>query len=463
MIQNAFLLMDKGCLGAFDGVENVRVANGAAEADVLAQCVRHQEIRLEHYAQAAVQLLWREGFDGLAANADLAPVHIVLTHQKRQQRRFAAAGRADHAKCLPVPQAEGQIRHIIIMLVVGEADMVEDDMLVVIGDRTIFHLEVNGQVEDFFYAAGAGAALGVHDKDARNHEERIENDREVGEEGNDRARLRGAAVHAVGAHQNHNGKAGIEDKGGGGAHASHGEVGGALTGGQIVVDAAKVVPLVLGAGQRTDDTRARHVLLHLADHAVLALLHAGEEGHALPGGPDRNGGQQGQRGDQHQRQHRLQEQGHDDAAHQQHGRADADALKPVDHVVHIVGIRGQAGDEGGVGHRILLGCGQGGHLAEQVKAHFAGDLPGHIGGHAVGAAVAQPGQDGANDHGNAHQPHAGFIAIGRILIQDDRQHPRQEQLDHRAGNFHAHLQRDAPGIGSYVLSERSQAQSPPLT
>ena len=138
--------------------------------------------------------------------------------------------------------------------------------------------------------------------------ERTQNDGKVRQKRNDDTRLGSAAVHAVSTCQNDDGQACVEDKGGCRAYAGHGQIRSALTGGQVIVDAAEVISFILCAGQGADHASAGHVLLHLAHHFVLAFLDMGEERHALLGGPDGDGGQKRQCGDEDQRQYGLQQE-----------------------------------------------------------------------------------------------------------------------------------------------------------
>ena len=65
--------------------------------------------------------------------------------------------------------AESQICHIVIILVIGEADMIKHDMLPISSFGLVLPLEIKGHLEDLFNAARARGALGIHHEDTGNH------------------------------------------------------------------------------------------------------------------------------------------------------------------------------------------------------------------------------------------------------------------------------------------------------
>ena len=163
----------------------------------------------------------------------------------------------------------------------------------------------------------------------------------------------------------------------------------------MLIHLVKAVTLPLRAGQRTDNARACHVFLHFAHHAVLRALHTGKKRHATPGNLHHREGQKGQRGGHHQGQHRLQYCCNDQSAHEQDGGTHAETLHLVNHLVHIVGIAGQAGDKRRFGQLVPLGSGETLCLVKQITAQLACDFPAHTGGEFVGRHVAKPCQQRA--------------------------------------------------------------------
>ena len=323
--------------------------------------------------------------------------------------------------------------------------------------------EILGQGHDVRNAPGAGAALRVHDEQPGHHEHCVEDDGEVAQEGHNGAGKCHILLHTPRAHQHHGGQTGIEHKVDDGADGGHGQVGSALALGQILIHLGEGLLLHVRAGQGADHPGAGHILLDFPHHAVLPLLHAGEQRHALLAGKIDGHAQQRQGADEHQGQHRLQGQGHDDAPQQQDGRAHPQAHHAVDHVVDIVGVAGQAGHQRGFGRLVALTGGQGGDAAEQVAPHPEDKVPGHVGGHAVGDNVAHPGQAGAQKHQRAHAPYAPHIPHLGIGVQDDGQQAGQKQLHHRAAQLDQQLQADAAQIGLQVLSDKPHGASPPFT
>ena len=244
----ALLVVDEAGLGALDGLQHAFFGHVAAEADVLPDGVGHQEVVLEHHAEAAVQLVLGEGGNGPAVQQDVALVGVVLAHQQRQQRRLARARGPDDAQRLPVPDGEGQVRHVGRGLIIGEGHALKGDVGGFVLRGRVGLREILGHQQNGLDAAGGGGALGVHDEQARDHQQSVEDDGEVAQERHDGARQRQSGRHPVRAHQHHGGEAHVEHEVGQRAHHGHGQVGGALGVGKVLVDLAEGVPLMLRPG-----------------------------------------------------------------------------------------------------------------------------------------------------------------------------------------------------------------------
>ena len=87
---------------------------------------------------------------------------------------------------------------------------------------------------------------------------------------------------------------------------------------------------------------------------------------AVTGGVDHGNAQQGKGGDQHQGEYRFQGQRYQNAAQQEHGRANSQALHAVDHLVNVVNIAVDTGHQGRYGEAVHLRAGKMGGLMVQV-------------------------------------------------------------------------------------------------
>ena len=158
-----------------------------------------------------------------------------------------------------------------------------------------------------------------------------------------------------------------------------------------------------------------------------------------------------QRSDQDECQHGVKRQGDDDAADGQNRRAYAKALDAAEHVVDVVGVRRQAGNERGLGCCVRLRGGKVHDAREQVVADAPGRIAGYGAGHAVGDDVHDKRAHGTQDHRQAVEVNHADVAGGDDAVDDVRQNPRQEQVHDGAEEFNDKSQRHARVIGAQVV------------
>lgn len=142
-----------------------------------------------------------------------------------------------------------------------------------------------------------------------------------------------------------------------------------------IVDLMKGFALVFRFGQRFDDADARVIVAHLAHHAVDRRVQAGVEFDTLPCDKYGDDHEERHRDEKDEREHRIDCEGERDPADEQDRRAHADALHHADHIVYVVCIRGQAGNERRHRFRVRLAGGEGERFGKQVGADGARSYP----------------------------------------------------------------------------------------
>ena len=106
-----------------------------------------------------MQLILGEGGNGLAVEQNLALIRVILAHQQGKQRALAGAGGANDTQRLPLSDVEGDIGQVIVILVVGKADMAEAHVSLVGLGCCILPGEILRHQQNFLNTPCAGRAL----------------------------------------------------------------------------------------------------------------------------------------------------------------------------------------------------------------------------------------------------------------------------------------------------------------
>ena len=160
-----------------------------------------------------------------------------------------------------------------------------------------------------------------------------------------------------------------------------------------------------------------------------------------------------QHGDEHHREHGIERQRDEDAADGQDRRAHAQPLDAPEHLVDVVGVRRQAGDQRGLGRRVGLRGGEGHDPREEVMADGAGRVARDGAGHAVGDDVEGERAKRAQHHRQRAQRDAPPVARGRDVVDDIGEQPGQQQIKDRAGEFDDEAERHARVAGAQVMRQ----------
>ena len=127
--------------------EAVRMRGLCRGDDLLVRCVRlaHDDILadgaglepgvLQHHAVGRAQAAARQLADILAAHADAAAVHIVEAHEQIDDRRLAAAGRADDGNTLAGLRGKIKMLDQVLLRDIGERDVLQRDAAVGVRER----------------------------------------------------------------------------------------------------------------------------------------------------------------------------------------------------------------------------------------------------------------------------------------------------------------------------------------
>ena len=163
-------------------------------------------------------------------------------------------------------------------------------------------------------------------------------------------------------------------------------------------------------------------------------------------------GQEGQQADAelHQRQDGLQQKGQGQTAQHQHGGTYAATLDLVEHLMDVIGVVGQPGDQGGGGVAVRPGAGQVLDLMVQVPPQIPGHLHGYPCRHAVGQDVAGRRAEGQHQHQSAGPPDGRQIPGRDQNVDDVGQQQGEDQLQNGGGKLDEHAAGGPPGIGAEV-------------
>ena len=260
----------------------------------------------------------------------------------------------------------------------------------------------------------------------------------------------------VGTDDHHQGQTQIQSQTGHGIGNGGNETGFHIHAGEFVVDAAEPALLKFSFAQGLDDTDAGDVLLNGPDHPVQNALLLGVEGDAGLGDEIDHDADDRQQTDEHQRKDPVHGQHHANAANQQNGGPDAQALESGQQLVYIISIAGEPGFGGGDGQLVHLPGRKALELLEQIVADGTGDAAGAFCAHPVCPDVAAQTAGGAEQHQSAVEPDGQDVPGGNLLIQHHFHETGDQQFQHRAQQFDHHGETDEAQVGEDVFLQSDQ-------
>ena len=263
---------------------------------------------------------------------------------------------------------------------------------------------------------GAGFALGIHDKNTGHAQHSVEDHNEILQEGHDDTGLHLAVVDPKRTDEHHQGQTQIQGQRRGRIGDRRHRARLLIHRGQFTVHGMETLLFKLGLAQGLDDPDAGDVLLHHPHHPVQHRLLPGVQRQAGLGHEVGHQGDDGQQRNEHQRQGCIHTKHHKDAAHQQDGGSDANALESRQQLINIIGVAGEAGFSRGNGQLVHLPGREAFQPLEQIMANGLGDSPGTDGAHPVGDDVQRQAAESAQDHQTAEEIYAAQIAGRHFLI-----------------------------------------------
>ena len=436
-------------------LHDLLVGERAPEADVLGDGVLKERVGLERDAEVRAQRGVVHRAHILPEQAHRARIRVVKAHQQADERRFAGARLAEDAQRLPAAQREVDVgERFLAGAAVAEGDVLKGD-----GGRALVLLcggggqrggHVLGHVDDRHHPVGGGSRAGEHDEHLGDVDHGVQDDREIGHEREDAADLARAGSHTRRARDDDGDLCAVEEHAGGRTDARHHAAGLLFIPDDLAGDFVKARALHVRLGERLDHANARRVLAHEAHELVAGVLHKVVERDAdlrdVHGDPC----DERQRRHEDEREHGVERQRDEDAADGQNRRAHAEPLHAAEHVVDVVGVGRQPGDERGLGDLVRLRGGEAYDAFKEVMTDGARGIAGDGAGHAVGGDVHRERADGAHDHQQAVEVDQALVSGGDDAVDDVRQNPRQEQIHDRAEELDAEPQRHACVVGAQI-------------
>ena len=278
----------------------------------------------------------------------------------------------------------------------------------------LFRLLALVEGKHLFDALGRRRPAREDDEDARNAQHGVEHDDEVRQKTRDVARLGGEER----PRDDDGDEPQIEDERRQRIGKRHHPLGAELGGGEVGGNAAELFALVLRLGERLDDADARDVLLHGTHHAVAVFLHGKIHRDALPRDEKERHRDDGDDRNEHERQPRVEQEAKQEPAREQDGRAYPHAHGARHHLIDVVGIGREAGDERRHGELIHLTALQVARLAEEIVPQRPRHRPRDERRKAVGGNVAEERQEREKQHRPARDPDGGLVLQGRQFVDD---------------------------------------------
>ena len=97
-----------------------------SEVDVLIDGVGEDHVVLEHHAELLMELLQGDGRDLPTTDLDQPSVSVIQPHEQCHQGGLTAACGTDDAQSFPGAQAEGDVLHVgLALVVIGEGHLIE--------------------------------------------------------------------------------------------------------------------------------------------------------------------------------------------------------------------------------------------------------------------------------------------------------------------------------------------------
>ena len=286
------------------------------------------------------------------------------------------------------------------------------------------------------------------------------NQRKIGKEGDNLAGGHPSPVHQQGACQHDQHQSQVQKEIRQGIGGGHDAARGLFGLHRSPAGGGEAFPFPALAGQGLDNADPGGILPENADHGVDRLLSPGIPGNALAGHQPDGEKCGGANRELYEGQRRGLEEGQYQPAQDQHGGPDAAALDFVKHLVDIVGVVGQPGDNGGYGEPLQLGLGEKQRPLIEVPAELPRHIHGHPSRHAVGRNIAEGRAESHDQHQATRPPDGGQVPGGYAAVDDAGQQQGQQKLQYGGGELHRYPHRHPRGVGAEIAENGFHAGPP---
>ena len=399
-----------------------------------------QHALLRHIAHQVMQGSLRHLAHVNAVNADGAAGDIVKARDEVEQRRFAAAGRADDGRRLAgLGRKADVLQRVTVGTGVAEADILELDFAVPVFS---FHRRFCGSsvgvvdggrgADDLVDTVRRHTSARQHDRHHRQHQERHDDLHRVGDEGDHLADLHRAQVHGLAAEPDDQQAGAVHDQCHKRHHGGHCAVGEQLGAHQVTVGFVKACFLEFFAAERANRHNAGQDFAADKVQPVNQRLHQFKLGH----------GKVHQNRDEHQQRRNR---GKDDpfqpgiarchvqnAANAQNGRVRYHAQQDHADELHLLDVVGGAGYQRRGGKPFDFGVGVAHDGGEHLTAQVAADSGRHAGRDEAHGHGCSDHQQGQAQHLPADAQQIGHLHIVRgalgLVLKPNKQHGLTGQI-----------------------------------
>ena len=296
-------------------------------------------------------------------------------------------------------------------------------------------LQILRRIQHFADTFCGSGAFGKQHKHTIDREHRIEDNRKVSQEGKNRSGLGLSSRNPKSAGHNHQSQSRVQEQIHQRVAGSHRHVRLRLLIDDILVCGFEPLFFIFRFGEGLDHPDSGSIFTDNAGHPVHRLLQLGIERNAPSRNIEHRHRDKRKHCKKHQRQNRLHKHGHCNSAQQQNRRTDSQPLHHSDHLMDVIGVRGQTGFQRGNRKGICLAAGQVGDPPEQIVTQALRRVPRNSGRHPIGNDVACPRDHRADQHQKPVKQNLRHIFLWNDHIDQERKNPREKQVHDCSDKF----------------------------
>ncbi len=385
---------------------------------------------MRRYADARAQGADLHAAHILPVDEHCALAYIIEAGNQVHQRGFARARAADHAHRLAGAHGEGYVgQRFRARPGIADARVAE---LHPVGRGFLFILRVHGLARGHFQhaldAVAAGHGLGDVDDQVGQLDQLHQNLGHVVIQRHHRALGDHARLHAEGAGVDQGQDGQVDDHIGDGVHQGRDAAHVLLRGGEFLIFAGKIRRLLRFLAEGANHANARQVFAGNAQHLIQQLLHLFVQRHADEHDAKHHHRQHRNGRGKPQRRAAVHGESHEHRAKHHKGRAQQQAQRQVQARLHLVHIRGHAGDDGRGAHGVQRLIREALDMGKQRVPQLLGEAHGGLGGKVLRRDRAQQADQAQRHQHQAHAHDVAAVALADAGIDDRGHHQRHDQL-----------------------------------